>query len=176
MARKEDKKIPWNEIKAKYLLGATPKELAEKYGLTSKQIRDKAHREKWKYKKTAINDKVDNIIEESIIEQKVDRNAKHLEVWDLLLSKVVEQVVKAQNKIVYDSFGNPKTVDFTPKDIKEIALAIKEVQRGQRLAEGILTEFESQRIELERKKIKIDEKYVDKQESFDMLIQKFEAE
>lgn len=44
----------WNKIKAEYLQGATPKELAQKYGLKTKTISDKATKEKWTAEKSQI--------------------------------------------------------------------------------------------------------------------------
>ena len=53
------KKItPWTKIKAEYLSGVTPKELAQKYGLTAKQISDKANKDKWVVEKAEICEKV----------------------------------------------------------------------------------------------------------------------
>lgn len=58
---------PWNKIKAEYLQGITPKELAAKYNLTAKQISDKANEEKWVAEKAKISenirDKVEKLIE-----------------------------------------------------------------------------------------------------------------
>ena len=44
----------WTKIQIEYEQGVKPKELAEKYGLTSKQIRDKASRNNWKQTKEEI--------------------------------------------------------------------------------------------------------------------------
>lgn len=48
------KTTPWNEIKAEYLQGVTPKELAEKYKITAKTIHEKASKERWVDEKTSI--------------------------------------------------------------------------------------------------------------------------
>lgn len=52
------KTTPWLKIKAEYLQGVTPKELAKKYNLTAKRISDKATKEKWVAEKTEICVKV----------------------------------------------------------------------------------------------------------------------
>lgn len=52
------KTTPWIKIKAEYLQGVTPKELAEKYNLTAKQISDKANEEKWVAQKAEISENV----------------------------------------------------------------------------------------------------------------------
>jgi uncharacterized protein YjcR len=48
------KPTPWLEIKTEYLKGCSPKELAEKYSVTSKAIREKASKENWVDEKTTI--------------------------------------------------------------------------------------------------------------------------
>lgn len=48
------KGTPWIKIKAEYLQGVTPKELAQKYGLKTKTISDKATKEKWTAEKSQI--------------------------------------------------------------------------------------------------------------------------
>lgn len=57
---------PWIKIKAEYLQGVTPKELGVKYGLTAKQISDKANSEKWVKEKSEIAENVRKITEERI--------------------------------------------------------------------------------------------------------------
>ena len=49
------KTTPWNKIKAEYLQGVTPKELAQKYKLKAKTIIDKASKEDWVDEKATIS-------------------------------------------------------------------------------------------------------------------------
>lgn len=51
-----------------YLQGATPKELAEKYKLTPKQITNKASRDKWVTEKETIQDKTRQNLQSKIQE------------------------------------------------------------------------------------------------------------
>lgn len=60
------KTTPWIKIKAEYLQGATPKELADKYNLTAKQVTNKANRDKWVTEKEIIQDKTRESIENKI--------------------------------------------------------------------------------------------------------------
>lgn len=60
------KTTPWNEIKADYLNGVTPKELAEKYKITAKQIHDKAFRDSWVAEKTSIAEKTRESVQKRI--------------------------------------------------------------------------------------------------------------
>ena len=60
------KTTPWNEIKAEYLRGVTPKELAEKYDVKAKSIHEKASKESWVDEKTSIVKNMQEITQERI--------------------------------------------------------------------------------------------------------------
>lgn len=62
------KTTPWLEIKAAYLKGITPKELAQKYKIKAKAISDKANEEKWVAEKARISEKI-----RKNVEVKIDR-------------------------------------------------------------------------------------------------------
>lgn len=66
------KTTPWNKIKAEYLQGVTPKELAKKYGLTAKQVSDKASREDWVIEKSKINEKTRENIQDRMMQYSND--------------------------------------------------------------------------------------------------------
>lgn len=67
------KTTPWTKIKAEYLQGATPKELAKKYSLTSQQISNKVKRDKWKIEKDLISYKTTKNVQDKI--QALSNNA-----------------------------------------------------------------------------------------------------
>lgn len=52
------KKISWPAIKKRYLAGEKPNEIAKDYGITSKQVRDKASREGWGALKATLCDEI----------------------------------------------------------------------------------------------------------------------
>lgn len=60
------KVIPWTKIKAEYLNGVTPKQLAEKYPVTEKQIYNKAYNDGWTDEIKKIQENVRETIEERI--------------------------------------------------------------------------------------------------------------
>lgn len=62
----KSKTIPWTKIKAEYLQGVTPKDLAAKYGLKAKTISDKAHDDKWVDEKSKISENIRKTTEEEI--------------------------------------------------------------------------------------------------------------
>ncbi len=57
---------PWTKIKAEYLQGATPKELALKYKTKAKTITEKASKEGWVVEKTIICNNLQEIIQDKI--------------------------------------------------------------------------------------------------------------
>nr|DAH96309.1 MAG TPA: Protein of unknown function (DUF1804) [Caudoviricetes sp.] len=57
---------PWHKIKAEYLQGVTPRELAKKYNLKPRQISDKANRNGWLIEKSRICEKTSENVQERI--------------------------------------------------------------------------------------------------------------
>lgn len=62
------KTTPWNKIKAEYLQGVTPKDLAQKYKISGKTIREKASKEGWVEEKTTICNNLQQDIQNRIKE------------------------------------------------------------------------------------------------------------
>ena len=62
------KATPWNKIKADYLNGVTPKELAGKYKITAKSIHEKASKENWVAEKASICKNLQEDVQERIKE------------------------------------------------------------------------------------------------------------
>lgn len=62
------KATPWNKIKADYLNGVTPKELASKYKITAKSIHEKASKENWVDEKASISKNLQEDVQERIKE------------------------------------------------------------------------------------------------------------
>ena len=62
------KTTAWNKIKADYLKGVTPKELAEKYKIDINKLYNKIDNDSWAKKKTEINENIRNDVQERIKE------------------------------------------------------------------------------------------------------------
>ena len=62
------KATPWNKIKADYLNGVTPKELAEKYKIPAKSIHEKASKESWVDEKASISKNLQEDVQTKIKE------------------------------------------------------------------------------------------------------------
>lgn len=66
MMKKKSKITPWAKIKAEYLQGCTPKELAIKYKIKAKKISDKAYDDNWKEEKAKISENIRESTEDRI--------------------------------------------------------------------------------------------------------------
>lgn len=62
------KPVNWAAIKKRYLTGEKPKDIAEDFGLTAKQVSNKAQAENWTSKKQQIAEKVANVVESELEE------------------------------------------------------------------------------------------------------------
>ena len=60
------KTTPWNKIKADYLKGVTPKELAEKYKIDISKIYYKVDNASWAKEKTKIDENIRNDVQDEI--------------------------------------------------------------------------------------------------------------
>lgn len=75
-------KTPWLQVKAEYLNGVTPKEIGKKYGVTAKQVSDKAYQEGW------MNDKA------KMLENVRKNTEKKIESLTILALKTLEEIIK----------------------------------------------------------------------------------
>nr|DAD89864.1 MAG TPA: hypothetical protein [Myoviridae sp. ctsip2] len=141
---KNAKPIHWNKIKAEYLQGAFPRELAKKFGITAKQISDKANSEKWVQQKAQISEKVRENVEEKIsriTNLALDRLEEILE-GSILRPDFVSAIGKAidisglktAKQEITGIDGSPiiQKVFVTPEEVKEVDKHIEGVinERG----------------------------------------------
>lgn len=66
------KSINWAAIKKRYLQGDKPKDIAADFGLTAKQVSDRATKQGWRRKKAQIGVKVEEKIEKAV-EAEIDK-------------------------------------------------------------------------------------------------------
>jgi uncharacterized protein YjcR len=92
------KTTPWNKIKADYLNGVTPKELASKYKVTAKQIHEKASKEHWVDEKASICKNLQEDVQERI-----------KELTNLALETLCE-VIKANDSKYQDKVSASKAI------------------------------------------------------------------
>lgn len=117
---------PWTKIKAEYLQGAFPRELAKKYKIKAKAISDKANKEQWVSEKSEICENVRKNVEEDINEgateavaylRKVVNNPKE-ETKDRIAAAKgllsVSGLEKSEKKITGDITTSPTTFNILP--------------------------------------------------------------
>lgn len=131
----------WNNLKAEYLQGVTPKELAKKYKVTAKAIHEKASKEKWVDEKVSIcknlqeklKDRIEGLtnlalgaLETVITDPEAEDKDK------VAASKAILDVsgLKSSKKEVTGKDGEPlavKKVFITPEQKKAVKNHIKNV-------------------------------------------------
>lgn len=138
------KTTPWTEIKADYLRGITPKELAVKYKIKAKQISDKANDEKWVAEKAKIIENL-RIDTEEYIKKLTQKALKTLEtiITDdeaedkdrVAASRAVLDVsgLKSSKQEITGKDGAPLAVQkeyILPEEIKEFEEHYKKAVEG----------------------------------------------
>lgn len=87
------KTTPWLKIKAEYLQGITPKELAKKYNIKAKAISDKANELKWVAEKSKISENIRKNTED-IVKEITELALKRLQ--DILNNDEIPAIVTVQ--------------------------------------------------------------------------------
>ena len=116
-----DCKTDWNKIKAEYVAGGTSyRKLADKYGVSLRNLQRKAAKESWVDLRQQTVDKAAAKIIESVSSQQARRYQRLQDVTDKLLDKlegIVESVVLEEMTI--DKY-TLKQITGALKDIKDI--------------------------------------------------------
>lgn len=116
-----DCKTDWNKIKAEYVAGGTSyRKLADKYGVSLRNLQRKAAKESWVDLRQQTVDKAAAKIIESVSSQQARRYQRLQDVTDKLLDKlegIVEQVCLEEMAI--DKY-TMKQITGALKDIKDI--------------------------------------------------------
>jgi hypothetical protein len=116
---KTNKKItPWNEIKAEYLQGVTPKELAQKYDIKAKAIHEKASKESWVDEKESISASIIKNVQE-ITQEKIQS------LTNLALDTLCEVI------------NSPETEKNTKVSAAKAILDISGLKNSKQVIEGI---------------------------------------
>lgn len=124
------KNTPWTKIKADYLSGITPRELAQKYKIKAKAISDKANKEQWVSEKSEICEKVRKTVEDNIKDGATEAIEYLREVVNNQDEKTVDRIAaakgllsvsgleKSEKKITGDITTSPTTFNILPVKTK----------------------------------------------------------
>ena len=114
-------KTPWNKIKTEFLRGdVTQAELAAKYHISEKTIRNRAYKEGWKKEKGQIQDKVEQTIRERVTRTRVNRLEKMIRANDELMDAmllITAEVVQDPHRLI-DKTGSLKSAESLSKAIQ----------------------------------------------------------
>lgn len=100
------KKIPWEKIQKRYLAGEKPSDICDDYGITSKQIRDKAHRDKWATEKATILDEIATEVRQEVKAEIKDTMT--------LMGSIYGQMLNNINKVLPEISAKPSAFNSFP--------------------------------------------------------------
>jgi len=147
-------------------------EIAKKYKKSQSTVRQASAQGKWSKNKeknrTEIAQKIEQVkqkiiqktIQENLEEIKnqaqreLELNLKHLKAYNLLLEKTLKCLEKGTFQVVAGK--NPKIINIQNglAEMAKASIALEKIQKGQRLAEGILSKFDQEKLALEKAKLK----------------------
>jgi len=128
----------WIKIRTEYeTTNISQRKLSEKHKVSYNTLKDRANREQWAKSKEATHIKIANQTHQKAVVRCVDRNTRHLDVWDKLLGKI--DILASQEKVVcgFTEDGKEVSMDISARMCVELATALDKIQKGQRLAEGL---------------------------------------
>lgn len=153
----QSKKPNWIKIQTEYeSSNISYKKLAEKYNISENTIEARARREKWNKGKTKITEKITEKIREKTVKKISDRNTKHLQLWDKLLSKIEKVIDEELNKGLSLN-GELKELSLLDVDkIEQVSKVLEKIQAGHRKAENIIDEKDLRKLKIDEEKLEIE--------------------
>lgn len=125
------KTINWIKIKNEYLnTNISQRKLADKYKISFNTLKDRANREKWadlrKEQHNKIALKTQQITEEKIIQEEVDRITSILSTADALQEKIIQSM--GQLDIYIDMYGKKHETDVIDvAKVRKLVSALKDL-------------------------------------------------
>jgi hypothetical protein len=110
--------IPWNKIRAEWLKGGkTHQQLADKYKVNVKTLRNRAYKEGWGKEKGKIREKVEEETRERVVRARVNRLEKLITANEALLDGLVKmaEMIQQQPGILFDKTGSIRNAESFAK-------------------------------------------------------------
>lgn len=139
--KRKTKTTPWTKIKAEYLQGATPSELAIKYKIKAKAISDKAHAEGWTRKKSKITEKIEEKIIENVEQNIEDITSEHTKV--LQTAAKVHRLIKERLDTA-ENFGDLRQVCLCLESLQNMIITYQQQGEDEKKTQNSLTDFMKQ--------------------------------
>ena len=124
--------IDWSKIKTEYITtNISYRELSEKYGISLRNLGERASKEKWVELRQQKRDKITTKIVDADIKKQVDRYARMLDLTDKLMDRI-EQSIKELDMHMATKTHKTKTIEYNnferpDKPTKEVVDEIEEV-------------------------------------------------
>lgn len=155
----------WWRIKAAYLKGnITYKELAEKYGLSERTVRNRAYKEGWGKEKDKVQTEVSEKIRATAVRARVEQLEMLITANDRMaraIDKLTEEIEK-NPKILLGSKGDGKAADSISKAILTTIQCQRDLHKLPTLDQDMRRKEEAQRkreakakMEIEREKLQM---------------------
>ena len=115
--------VDWIAIRTEYETSNTSyRKLAIKYDVCFSTLEKRARKEKWNNGKKKACEKIATKVRQKTVNEVVDRNTRHLNIWDSFLDNV-EQMIKAG--------------EIESDDLRSLSAVMEKAQNGQRKALGL---------------------------------------
>lgn len=173
--------VDWIKIRIEYeTTNISYRKIADKYNVSFNTLKGRAKREEWSKSKEETHHKITTKTREKTVVKIADRNARFLKISDKLTDKIEQAIDQLENYIV-TSVVKTKTITYdneTKKPSKEVVIeeeikdivsgiidkqglslltaSLERIQKGQRLADGTLSEMEKQQVNMNKHKVKHD--------------------
>ena len=154
-------KYDWRKIRNEYeTLDTSYRKLVEKHGVSLTALKTRAKKESWVSRKEKTSHKIDAKTTQKTIEKisdkNSDRNSRHIKILDRFMDLVEKMLSEDQLNKAIDMFGNEfETKIISHQKVKSIMETFERAQKGHRVAEGLMTEYEKRKLALEEKKINV---------------------
>lgn len=110
--------IPWSKIRAEWLKGGkTHQQLADKYKVNVKTIRNRAYKEGWGKEKGKIKEKVEEETRERVVRARVNRLEKLITANEALLDGLVKmaEMIQDHPEYLFDKTGSIRNAESFAK-------------------------------------------------------------
>ena len=123
-------KIPWAKIKAEWLKGGTThEELAKKYNVNLKTLRNRSSNEGWAKQKGKIREKTEEELSARIAHARVNKLAKLITAQDDLMDGLMElmAMVKKKPQLFFSEKGDLRNAESLTRAIQTATLTQRDL-------------------------------------------------
>lgn len=154
------KRIQWGRIKTAYLKGdCTYKDLADRYHVSEKTIRNRASNEGWGKEKDKVKAEVGQAIHARAVKARVEQLEKLIEANNLFIDGLLEiarQMQSGSTVLFTDDKGSLKNAESMSKAIQTAAMTQRDLYKLPTLDQDLRKKEEAQRKREAKEKMNLD--------------------